>query len=116
VSKSRKLKKNPARLKPSGDRLKTGDSWRATLPTAAARGYDYAWQKARAAFLLDHPLCRRCAADGIVTAASVVNHCVPHAGDPVLFWDQSKWEPACAHHHSSDIQRAEHAEKYGRSR
>lgn len=113
MPKRKKLKKNSPRLTPAPDRLKTGDSWRATLPTANARGYGYAWQKARADHLQAFPLCERCYADGVITAASVVNHRKPHNGDPVLFWDRSNWESTCAHHHSAEIQRAEHAEKYG---
>lgn len=23
----------------------------------------------------------------------------PHRGDPVLFWDQTNWQPLCKHHH-----------------
>jgi 5-methylcytosine-specific restriction protein A len=113
VPKSRKLKKNSPRLKAAPDRLKAGDSWRATLPTANARGYTYQWQKARADHLQAFPLCEICQAEGVITAASVVNHRKPHNGDPVLFWDRTNWQSVCTHHHASDIQRAEHADKYG---
>ena len=36
-----------------------------------------------------------CDARGIVAAASVVDHVVPHKDDPVLFWDEANWQPLC---------------------
>lgn len=61
--------------------------------------YGPAWRKARAAFLRKHPLCKHCEAHGRVTAASVVDHLVPHRGDPVIFWDSARWVPLCKRHH-----------------
>lgn len=63
--------------------------------SSAQRGYGARWQKVRAGFLRSHPLCVSCAADGLVTAATVVDHKVPHKGDMVLFWDASNWQPLC---------------------
>ena len=45
--------------------------------TAAAKGYGYRWQKARAAYLLCSPLCVFCKAKGRMVAASVVDHIEP---------------------------------------
>ena len=28
-----------------------------------------------------------------------MDHIRPHRGDPVLFWDQTNWQPLCKHHH-----------------
>lgn len=86
-------------------------SWRTTSMTAADRGYGYAWQKARARFLREHPLCVMCEQERPtrVTAATVVDHKIPHRGDKVLFWDESNWQPLCGPHHSSDKQRQENA-------
>lgn len=64
-------------------------------PTAARRGYDRDWQAARLGFLADHPCCRRCGERGRVAEATVVDHVVPHRGDPVLFWDRANWQPLC---------------------
>jgi 5-methylcytosine-specific restriction protein A len=36
-----------------------------------------------------------------VTAATVVDHVIPHKGDKALFWDESNWQPMCAPCHSS---------------
>lgn len=55
--------------------------------SATKRGYGPAWQKARKGYLLRHPLCVHCLEHGLVTAATDVDHIVPHRGDPTLFWD-----------------------------
>jgi 5-methylcytosine-specific restriction protein A len=51
-------------------------------PSAARRGYGPRWRRARAAFLARHPLCALCRAQGRVVPATVVDHVVPHRGDP----------------------------------
>jgi 5-methylcytosine-specific restriction protein A len=85
-----------------------GTGWRAGK-TTSERGYSYKWQKARERHLAAHPLCVMCEAEGRVTAASVVDHRVPHRGDRALFWDESNWDSLCANHHSRDKQRQERA-------
>lgn len=82
-------------------------SWRGDKQTSAQRGYDYKWQKARKRYLQAHPLCVYCERDGMVTAATVVDHKIPHRGDMTLFWDESNWQSLCATHHSRDKQREE---------
>ena len=62
---------------------------------ANERGYNYRWQKESKYFLRLHPLCQCEACDEgriRVRAASVVDHKVPHRGDPVLFWNQTNWQ------------------------
>lgn len=44
------------------------------------------WRMRRVSQLKAHPLCKRCMDRGLVTAASVAHHIVPHRGDPVLFY------------------------------
>lgn len=83
-------------------------SWRTGM-TAAERGYDYRWRKARAQFLKEHPLCEYCEREGRVMAASVVDHRIPHRGDQKVFWDTSGWVPLCPHCHNSVKQREEKA-------
>lgn len=70
----------------SGDRLRGG---------ADARGYNAEWRKARAAFLKRHPLCVECQREGKLTPATVVEHIIPHRGDPQLFWDEGNWQALC---------------------
>lgn len=74
---------------------------------AAQRGYDGRWNRARRLFLAEQPLCRMCQAQGIITLATVVDHVVPHRGDPALFWDRNNWQPLCKRHHDRDKQRLE---------
>jgi 5-methylcytosine-specific restriction protein A len=79
--------------------------WRTSEMTAAQRGYDYRWQKARADYLSRNPLCVMCKARGVVTLATVVNHIEPHRGDQHLFWSEENWESLCKRHHDSDAQK-----------
>ena len=70
-------------------------------PSAADRGYDAHWHRESRAFLREHPFCCACEAEDVfLVQATVVDHHVPHRGDPVLFWDRSNWRPMCASHHS----------------
>ena len=62
---------------------------------AAARGYDKRWQKARALYLRQHPLCLSCLREKRIVPATVVDHIIPHRGDDKLFWDQANWQPLC---------------------
>ncbi len=77
--------------------------------------YNYRWQKARLRHLAKFPLCVMCQAakPPRVTAASVVDHRIPHRGDLTLFWRESNWQSLCATHHNSDKQMLE---KSGRKR
>lgn len=75
--------------------------------SSSARGYNARWQKARETYLASHPLCVKCEARGLTTAASVVDHIVPHRGDTALFWDTSNWQALCKSCHDSDKQREE---------
>lgn len=79
----------------------------ARRPTAAQRGYNHEWRKARAEYLAMHPHCRECAQHGIIRLATVVDHKVPHRGDKRLFWHRANWQPLCEHCHNSIKQCAE---------
>lgn len=67
-----------------GDRVSSGK-----------RGYNSKWQRARTRFLHQHPLCVECQKEGRLVKATVVDHIKPHRGDPVLFWDETNWQPLC---------------------
>ncbi|AFJ47154.1 HNH endonuclease [Shimwellia blattae] len=89
--------------------------------TGNPRIYGSKWDKARRLFLRAHPLCVMCQQQGQTTAATVVDHIIPHklkdalrAGDPraiaraqKLFWDRGNWQGLCAPHHGSTKQRME---------
>ena len=49
-----------------------------------ARGYGREWQRLRAAYLREHPLCADCLARGIVRPATVVHHLCAIADRPDL--------------------------------
>ena len=97
----------PSRLKSTAALGTTNpESWRVGK-TTAERGYGGRWQRARATFLQrpENVCCRMCAAEGIVTLATVVDHIVPHRGNQDLFWDTSNWQALCKTHHDSHKQR-----------
>lgn len=68
--------------------------------TSAQRGYDSRWRKVRASYLRSHPTCAACAQHGRLTAASVVDHIVPHRGDRALFWSYENWQALCVACHN----------------
>jgi 5-methylcytosine-specific restriction enzyme A len=70
-------------------------------PSAARRGYDSRWRRARSLYLAEHPWCARCLDEGRLTPATVVDHVEPHRGDERLFWDQDQWQALCKQHHDA---------------
>lgn len=71
-------------------------------PNARQRGYSTKWDKARAGFLLKHPMCS-CGAKAVL-----VDHIRPHRGDSNLFWQRENWQALCVRCHSSRKQSEEH--------
>jgi 5-methylcytosine-specific restriction protein A len=69
-------------------------------PSAHKRGYNKAWQRYRIGYLIEHPLCVLCEREGRVTAATVVDHVLPHQGDEERFWDEANHMALCARCHS----------------
>lgn len=65
------------------------------------RGYDGQWDKARVQHLLDNPLCRYCALDGIVTSANTVDHFWGHGPGRAWFWTKVWWVSCCDTCHNS---------------
>ena len=59
------------------------------------RGYNTRWKKYRKAFLSAHPLCVRCLENNKTTAATVVDHIVPHKGNQRLFWNKENHQALC---------------------
>lgn len=76
-------------------------SWRGSDMTAAERGYDHKWRKARAIFLKSNPLCVFCVTLGRTRASNTVDHIAPHRGDVDLFWDEANWQALCASCHNT---------------
>lgn len=75
--------------------------------SSANRGYDSRWQRARAAWLAEHPLCVACWQAGQTTAATVVDHVIPHRGDKRLFWNPTNWQSLCKTCHDAKTRRGE---------
>ncbi|RCW65178.1 HNH endonuclease [Pseudorhodoferax soli] len=91
-----KLKTLKPTLRTVGPAVRTmGQTWRTSGMTTTERGYGYRWQKARARFLRNNPLCVYCERAGRVELATVVDHIVPHRGNPEIFWDESRWQSLC---------------------
>jgi 5-methylcytosine-specific restriction endonuclease McrA len=86
------------------DRKRKADKNR---PSSRQRGYTRRWEKARAAFLREHPLCVLCQAIGRTTPATVLDHRIPHKGSQELFWDRANWMQLCAPCHNSFKQKLE---------
>lgn len=85
-----------------------GSGWRAGKDGSTARGYTYKWQQASKSFLDAHPLCQceDCLeGEKRVTAATVVDHHIPHRGDMALFWDRSNWRAMAKECHDAKTQR-----------
>ena len=82
------------------------------IRSAAKRGYNARWRRESKKFLELHPLCQECLKEGIATPATVVDHIVPHRGDPKLFWDRSNWEALCKRHHDQKTRREDHNPTY----
>lgn len=74
--------------------------------TAAQRGYDSAWVRARKAYIIRHPLCAICGAP-----ATDVDHIRPHKGDKKIFWDSTNWQPLCHSCHAKKTYE-ENAERF----
>lgn len=92
------------------DQNKAADERRGT---ARERGYSTEWDKFAKGFLKSHPLCFYCSVQGRVTASELVDHIVPHRGDPDRFWppDDADWSDffaaCCRECHDGAKQRAE---------
>lgn len=74
--------------------------------SARERGYTAEWERFRLQQLRLQPLCEYCMADGRVVPATVLDHDLPHEGDPDLFW-RNTFTSLCKRHHDGEKQRAE---------
>src|SRR5678816_4859848 len=65
------------------------------------RGYNREWRRAAEEFRWHNPCCLGCLTLGRKTRAEMVDHIVPHKGNPTLFWDRHNWQSLCNWHHVS---------------
>ncbi len=68
--------------------------------SSSERGYGYRWQKLRARFLAQHPVCAECLKEGRITMATDVDHIRPHKGEPELMWNEGNLQALCHACHS----------------
>jgi 5-methylcytosine-specific restriction protein A len=61
----------------------------------------------RAVALRKHPICVICKLAGKVTAATEVDHVIPHRGDPLLFWNVENLQGLCGTCHALKTLRGE---------
>lgn len=66
--------------------------------SSAQRGYGYAWQKRRAAFIQQYPYCKRCA-----KPTTDVDHIIPRARGGSD--DDHNLQPLCSFHHKQKTAR-----------
>jgi 5-methylcytosine-specific restriction enzyme A len=59
------------------------------------------WRAMRLQQLQSQPLCAYCASLGIVTAATVADHVIPHRGNLALFYDAGNLQSLCKPCHDS---------------
>lgn len=69
--------------------------------------YGHTWRQIRYKRLVQYPLCKLCGDLGIVTAATVVDHIIPHRGSKALFFDSTNLQSLCEHCHNSIKQQQE---------
>lgn len=65
------------------------------------------WTKASYSFRASNPWCVECESVGVIKAAEVVDHVIPHKGDVVLFWDSRNWQSLCKACHDAKTARGE---------
>jgi 5-methylcytosine-specific restriction protein A len=86
-------------------RIKEQKEYHRRRGSSASRGYGGKWRVARKEFLKRNPFCTECQNKGILKAATVVDHIIPHKGDPGLFWDELNWQALCKKCHDSKTAR-----------
>ena len=71
-------------------------------PNSSQRGYDRDWRRVSAAYLQEHPWCMspECRSSKRPSRAEVVDHIIPHRGDPALFWDPNNWQAMATRCHN----------------
>ena len=74
--------------------------------SASRRGYDRRWQRYRAAYLADHPLCVEC---GRVATEVDHIHAVHGGQDDPLFWVSTNHQALCHVCHSAKTYREDGA-------
>ena len=75
--------------------------------SAREQGYTTRWDRLSRTYRSTYPLCLGCLTVGRTALAQVVDHVLPHRGDPVRMWDTDNLQPLCKWHHDVIKQRLE---------
>ena len=65
------------------------------------------WERLARIHKAMNPCCVMCAEHGVVMAAEVTDHVIPHRGSEHLFWDMKNWQSLCKAHHDHDKKQLE---------
>lgn len=68
---------------------------------------DRRWRRFARSFLIEHPLCEECQAEGRLEAATEVHHRISGRERPDLFWDWDNLQALCKSCHSRHTARGE---------
>ena len=68
--------------------------------SSTQRGYDYRWQKTSRGYLARNPLCIKCEENGVISAATDVDHIIPIQVDSMRKYDRTNWQALCKSCHS----------------
>lgn len=71
-----------------------------TRKSAAKRGYNRNWRKARQVHLAENPQCAMCGKLEGFNESWHVDHIKDHLGDYDVFWDSDNWQTLCPSCHS----------------
>lgn len=81
--------------------------------TTNERGYDADWQKLRALFALEHPLCKHCdEQDGRAVPMDHVDHIIDISVRPDLRLEWSNLQSLCKTHHGRKTHAEQRARRY----
>jgi len=84
-----------------------------TRPSAKERGYNSKWRRRSKLFLKAYPLCAECLKHNKLTPSTVVDHIIPHRGDPVLMWDETtNWQALCESCHNKKTRKYDNVPEY----
>lgn len=78
------------------------DTDRQRSGSATRKLYDHRWRAASKQFLEANPFCAWCP-----RPSTVVDHRIPHRGNPALFWDTGNWQQLCTRCHNKTKQSIE---------
>ena len=80
---------------------------------ARDRGYNFKWRRRSKLFLKAHPLCAECLKQNNLTPSIVVDHIIPHRGEPVLMWNETNnWQALYERCHNKKTRRYDNIPEY----